>query len=428
MATNTVELQGFRDWQKQALADLQRFNVLVLHRRAGKTVLAILWLLMEVMASERPRPRGYYLASTYAQAKRIVWDYLLHYGTQLGGKPNIAELKMDFPNGGRVQLLGAEPSSIDHIRGVYSDALVLDETADLSSRLWTEILRPTLADREGKMIAIGTPKGRGNLFHNFYTRAADRDNWHRLLMTCDDTHELPQSEIDEMRRDMSEAEFQQELYCSFNAAIAGAYYAEDINKLYVSEPAQVGRVPYDKQMPVITAWDLGVSDSTCVVFAQVVGSEIRIIDYLEVQGLGLPDIIKMVRDKPYQYGQHIAPHDIRVRELGSGRSRLEIASNLGINFDIAPKQGVMDGIEAVRGQISRMWFDEERCARLLECLVHYRTEYDDKKQVFKETPLHDWSSHAADAMRYLCSTPLRGGDWGGDIDYTELDRMTGWAS
>jgi len=427
LATKTIVFDGFRDWQKQALGDLLRFNVLVLHRRAGKTVLAILWLLIQVLQCEKPRPRGYYVASTYAQAKRIVWDYLVHYGTQLGGKPNIAELRMDFPNGGRVQLLGAEPSSIDQIRGVYSDALVLDETADLSSRLWTEILRPTLADREGRMMSIGTPKGRGNLFHKFYERAANRENWHRLLMTCDDTGELPQSEIDEMRGDMSEAEFQQELYCSFNAAIAGAYYAEELNALYTLERPQVTRVPYDKGLPVVTAWDLGISDSTAVVFAQYSpGGEIRIIDYLETQGAGLPEIIRLVKAKPYQYGQHIAPHDIRVRELGSGRSRLEIARGLGINFSIAPKQGVMDGIEAVRGQISRMWFDAENCERLLECLVHYRTEYDDKRQTFKETPLHDWSSHAADAMRYLCSTTITADGWS-EIDYTELDTATGWS-
>ncbi len=418
-----VEFSGWRDWQKQALANLKRFNVLVLHRRAGKTVLAILWLIIQVLQCDKPRPRGYYVASTYAQAKRIVWDYLKHYGGMIPGvKFNEAELRADFPNGARIQLLGAEPSSIDHIRGVYSDALVLDETADLSSRLWTEILRPTLADRKGRLVAIGTPKGRGNLFHQFYTRSDEMADWYSLLLTCDDTQELDHDEVQAMRQEMSPAEFQQELYCSFNAAIAGAFYAEQLHA--IRDKGQVTAVPYDDILPVVTAWDIGIADATAIWFAQFSpGGEIRLIDYLEVNNLPLPDIIKLVKEKPYVYGQHIGPHDLHVREFGSGRTRYDIALSLGLQFDTAPNQGISDGIAAVRTIISRMWFDAEKTERGLECLIHYHQEYDDQKQTFKEKPLHDWSSHAADAMRYLATASIM--TTSEPLDYSKMDAAYG---
>jgi hypothetical protein len=165
-------------------------------------------------------------------------------------------------------------------------------------------------------------------------------------------------------------------------------------------------VPYDPTLRVDTAWDLGVGDATAIWFSQSVGREVRLIDYYEASGEGLSyyaAVLDRKRDKYKDliYGRHIAPHDIQVRELGSGRSRIEVAQSLGIYFDIAPQMGLEDGINAVRMLFPRLYIDEERCAAGLEALARYRRSWNKQMGEYKATPVHDSSSHAADALRYL---------------------------
>jgi len=160
-------------------------------------------------------------------------------------------------------------------------------------------------------------------------------------------------------------------------------------------------VPIDPATPVHTAWDLGVADSTTIIFFQSPrGGSVRIVDAYEASGHGLDHYVRVVKDKAYSYGDHWAPHDIEVRELGTGRSRLETAAGLGIRFRITPNLPVQDGINAARMLIPRAWFDKRRCAGLLDALRQYREKIDDKRQV-SLGPLHDWTSHFADAFRYL---------------------------
>ena len=165
---------------------------------------------------------------------------------------------------------------------------------------------------------------------------------------------------------------------------------------------RLSRVPVDPVVKVDTAWDLGISDATSIWFVQDVGRERRLIDYLEVSGEGLPDIVRRLEAKGYRYGRHILPHDVEARELGTGVSRLETLKALGLrDIQIVPQQNVADGINAVRLMLTRCWFDAERCERGIEALRQYRREWDGKRQVWRERPLHDWTSHAADALRYL---------------------------
>ena len=397
----------------------KRFNVLVAHRRWGKTVYAINELMKNVIPCRHKNPRGAYFAPLYKQAKNIAWDYLKEFSRGIPGVTfNEAELRADYPNGARIMLYGSD--NPDAIRGIYLDYCVLDEVAQMPARLFTEIIRPALADRQGGCLMIGTPQGR-NQFYNYYEMAGGKPDWHRAMHPASTSGVLPKKELDAARELMSGREYEQEFELSWSAAIRGAFYGAEMSK--ASQDGRIGLVPYDKAHRVITAWDLGIRDKTAVWFIQACGNRYHAIDYEDYENVGLPDIIKHISTKPYTYVQHIAPPDIKVRELGSGQTRKHIARQLGVNFThLKSIPSVEDGIEAVRSMLGRFWFDQEHCQDGIEALIQYRNELDDKKGLFK--PRHDWTSHAADAMRYFCTTPLQSEEWT-DIDYTERYRSTG---
>lgn len=411
------------------LCQANRFNVLVIHRRAGKTVFAINKLIRDVLTESLPNARGHYFAPTYKQAKSIAWDYLKEFTshiTRSDGSPamiyNKTELSATFPGGQRIQLVGAD--NPDSFRGQYSDTVVLDELAMMPVKLWSEVVRPALADREGTALFIGTPAGR-NAFYDMYDRAADLEGWGRILLTVEDTGIVPEKELRQMRAEMADFEYSQEMMCSFNAAVRGAYYGK-----VLAEAEQAGRVcsvPYDPALPVKTAWDLGMADATAVWFIQASpGGEIRLIDYKEFHGAGLPDIIRELNKLKYSYDMHIAPHDIRVRELGTGTSRYEVAASNGVNFHICRNMPLMDGIEATRNMLQKTWIDETNCRQGLNYLQLYRADFNERTGVPSTRPLHDHTSHAADALRmYAVEMGSRqdGGSWGSGINYDILDRL-----
>ncbi|HPI63314.1 MAG TPA: hypothetical protein PK803_05020, partial [Alphaproteobacteria bacterium] len=147
--------------------------------------------------------------------------------------------------------------------------------------------------------------------------------------------------------------------------------------------------------------DLGIGDSTVIWFYQQQAGRLAVVDYVEASGVGLDYYASQLAAKPYKYGEHLLPHDAEVRELGTGRSRLETLKQLGIKGRIVAKLSLEDGINAVRQLLPQCQFDINRCARGIEALRQYRREWDDKGQTFRASPLHDWASHAADAFRYL---------------------------
>jgi len=180
----------------------------------------------------------------------------------------------------------------------------------------------------------------------------------------------------------------------------GSYYAKLLQA--ARDEGRIGTVLYEPTMLVHTAWDLGVADSTTVWFFQYSrAGEYRIIDHYSTSGEGFAHYAEVLKSKPYHYDRHIAPHDIAVRELGTGKSRYEVAASMGINFSIAPNIGIADGIQAVRCVLPKCWFDAERCKHGLESLWAYQREWDEQRSEFKDRPLHDWTSHDADAFRYL---------------------------
>lgn len=386
-----------RPLQREIHASLRRWNLLVCHRRFGKTVFAINELIKQAAKCDKKMPRYAYVAPYYKQAKQIAWDYLKDFTRPIPGiKINESELRVDFPWGARIQLFGAD--SPDSMRGLYLDGVVLDEYADMSPRIFSEVIRPALSDREGGAIFIGSAKG-GTPFYDLWERVKDDPDWFTKVYPASETKVIPETELADAKKIMDEDEYNQEYECSWTASIKGAYYGKQLAE--AQEQDRIGKVPYDPRLPVQTAWDLGVGDSTAIWFFQVLGQEIRIIDYHEDSGEGLPYYAKILDQRGYKYGDHWAPHDIQVRELGSGKSRIETAKMLGIQFRIVPNLSIDDGIHAVRNTIPRCWFDAKKCELGLQALRNYRKEYDDRRQEYKPRPLHDWSSHAADAFRYL---------------------------
>lgn len=381
-------------------ASSSRYSLTVAHRRAGKTVARINRLVKEAAICTKEAPRFGYLAPFYVQAKDIAWNYLKHYSApilEVGGRINESELSVQFGhNGAQIRLYGAE--NAERLRGLYFDGMAADEAQDIAPNVLTQIIMPALADRQGWLDLSGTPKGWGNLLGQSYKKAQDDPEWFCQVLKASQTGIIPDDELARLRKAMPENEYLQEFECSFDAAITGAYYAKELTK--AEEEGRIGSVPYDPKLRVNTAWDLGMSDSTAIWFYQQVGREVRAIDFLEAAGHGLDYYARELDKKNYLYGTHYAPHDIQVRELGTGKSRLEIAKGLGISFKVLPALDVQDGIGSARLLIPRMYFDKKKCAIGLDALKQYREKRDEKRGI-NLGPLHDWSSHAADAFRYL---------------------------
>jgi len=376
----------------------QRWACIVAHRRAGKTVACIMDLVDAACRCKLPDGRFAYMSPTYAQAKDICWQYLKGFTGNIPGiEQRESDLMVIFPNGARVRLYGCE--NYDRLRGIYLDGCILDEYADMPPQAWVEVIRPALSDRKGWAVFIGTPKGRNNFF-DVYTHAKDDPTWFASELKASQTGLLDQDELDDMRAMLTPEAYDQELECSFDAAILGSYFGRDIAD--AESAGRVGNVSYDPAVMVHTAWDLGIGDSTAIWFFQIVGTEVHVIDHYENNGHGLAHYASVLAAKPYRYGRDYLPHDGMARELGTGRSRFETLKSLTHRHPfLVPKLDVMDGINAARLTIGKAWFDAETCRDGLEALRQYRAGYDEKRKVFTDAPRHDWTSHSADAFRYL---------------------------
>lgn len=386
-----------------------RFALLLTHRRFGKTVCAVCELLRRALlhGTAQRAWRAGYVAPYLKQAKSIAWDYLKYFAGVIPGVLfNETELRCDLPNGARVRLYGAD--NPDSLRGLYFDDLVIDEAADVPRSVWTLVLRPTLADRAGWVMFTGTPKGMSNLLYEMYAQAlSDPGNWNLFVFKASQSGYVDEKELAGARADMDEDEYAQEFECSFAAAVRGAYWSREIDAL--EEAGRITPLAYEPVLPVYTAWDLGMDDAMSIWFFQVEpGGDWRVFDYYENSGEGLEHYADVALGRlaghwafgtPRVYGRHIGPHDIMVRELGTGKSRFEVARELGIAFSPCRNLPVIDGINAVRRHLRRCWFDAARCKEGLLALRQYRKNYNAKMDLFGK-PVHDWTSHPADAFRY----------------------------
>lgn len=381
-----------------------RWKVLVIHRRFGKTTASLNHLQRDALRT--PNARFAYIAPTYKAAKNIAWDMIREYSHMIPGiQYNIAELTVIYPNGSKLTLYGAD--NPDSLRGIALWGVVFDEYSQQPSNIFTEVIAPALADHKGYAIWIGTPKGK-NEFYKLSQKAKIEEGWRCWILKASETGVLSDDEIRVQRSLLSPDEYDQEFECSFEASTKGAYYKDQVTKMRNED--RIGNVPYEVMLPVYTWWDLGMSDSTTIGFFQFVGREVRMIDYYEASGEGLNHYAGILQQKGYTYAEHYAPHDIQVRELGTGKSRKEIAANFGINFLIAPNLPISDGINAARLRMNRLWVDENKCERFIDAISQYRKEWNDKMGDYKPTPLHDWTSHAADMFRYFAVTEVHAPD------------------
>ena len=383
-----------RDWATFHEVN-KRWIVLVLHRRAGKTTAALNHLQRDALRV--PNSRYAYISPTYKQSKNIAWDLIKHYARNIPGVDfNEAELTVKYPNGSRIVLYGAD--NPDSLRGIGLWGVVFDEYSQQPSNIFSEIIRPALADHQGYAIWIGTPKGK-NEFYKLYKYAQRDTEWFSLLQTVDDTGLIQKEELENAIKIMTPDEFQQEWYCSFEAAIKGAIFSEELST--ARKEKRITIVSYDTSQKVFTVWDLGKGANMAVGFYQRNFNQVKKIDYWEGEGNdSLPQSIAKIMNKPYVYGGHFAPHDIGTVDMSTGVTRIETAEKLGIKFQIVPRLSVDERINAAKLMFGRLWVDEIKCSLWLENIAQYQREWDNKKGMFKDNPLHDFASHGADEFTY----------------------------
>ena len=405
-----------RNYQMGAWEYLQnggKLAELIWHRRSGKDELSLHWTM--VAAFQRVA-NYWHMLPEYAQARKAIWGAINpHTGkrrideafpVELRETTREHEMQIVFKNGSSWQLVGSD--RYNGLVGSPPAGVVYSEWA-LTNPAARGFIRPIMAENNGWQIFITTPRSRNHAYRTFMAAKQNRKAYAELL-TANDTgilsaerlQEEKQGYIDTFGADEGEALFEQEYYCSFDAAILGSFYGKEIRQL--EEAGRILHIDYDPALPVFTAWDLGYRDDTAIWFYQVVRGEIRVIDFYAVSGANIADLADVVMGKPYRYVKHNLPHDARAKTLASGGKSVieQLAHHLGLaNLAIVPELSVQDGIQAVRAMLPRVWFDANKCADGIEALKQYQREYDEDKKTFRQTPRHDWCSHPADAFRML---------------------------
>ena len=376
-----------------------RWACVVAHRRAGKTVACVNELIKAALTDTRSGQLYAYVAPFYAQAKGVAWDYLKEFSRVIPGvSTNEAELRIDYPNGNRIQLFGAD--NADRMRGLAFSGIVADEFGDWKPSVWGYVIRPALADRNGWAIIIGTPKGR-NQFWVTYQNALTDPEWLALKIQASTSGLLPDSEVRALQKELGEDAYRQEMECDFEAALPGAFWGRELREL--TEAGRIKPIPPDQHLKVHTSWDLGFKDDTAIWWYQVGRGEVRVIDFHASSGESIKFYTNLIKSKPYTYGTHWLPHDAKAKTLASGGKSIveQLGEGLGWqSMAIVPDLSVQDGIQAARAMLPRVWFDPA-CELGIEALRQYQREYDEDKKTFRERPRHDWTSHPADAFRMM---------------------------
>lgn len=405
-----------RTHQKWLHGKLKRFNVLVFHRRFGKSVFAINEMIDRALRNTKSYPVYGYFAPTFSLVEEIAWVYFQEYCKDIPGvKFNQQKLRItiDRPEYGdfiTIQLKSTDKP--DSVIGKYYDGAVLDEYQSMDPDVFNKLF-PTLSDRQGWLIIIGTARGTNDLYRKHELAKKNPGEWFTMVLKASETKIIPESELALARAAMLPEQYEQEYESSFSSALVGSYYGSILEEM--TRNKQIRRVLHDPALDVDTSWDLGMDDSMTIWFVQQLGSEKRIIDYYEFNGKGLDHYINFMNKKPYVYRYYIMPHDIEVRELGTGKSRKEVLISFGIKehqIIVVPKMDPRDRINAARLALPTFyindtgWTDERGklngCAQGLDALRNYARSYDQKTQKFSDKPDHNWASHGADSFGTLC--------------------------
>ena len=386
---------------------------LVWHRRAGKDSTSLNFTAKEMF---KRKGNYWHLFPKQTQARKAIWNGINSDGQSIldqvfpeavRARTSSQEMMIELKNGSTWQLAGSD--NYDSLVGANPVGVVFSEWSLCDPNAWAYI-RPMLAENGGWAVFIYTPRGK-NHGYTLYNMAKKADEWFCQNLTVNDTKRAdgspvisPEAIETERSEGMEEALIQQEFFGSFDAQIPGAYFADQLQQ--AKDQNRVGRIPIEPSLQVHTAWDLGISDSMSIWFFQAMGKEIRLVDYYESNGKGMEHYIQYLTQWADRngviYGQHLAPHDIEVRELTSGRSRKDVARDMGITFRTVQRPRTkIEGIQAIRRMFPRFWIDDERAEQGYACIASYHREWDEKHQRFRDQPVHDWASHGADALQTL---------------------------
>lgn len=383
------------------------------HRRSGKDDVGLHWTCIQALQV----PANYwYMLPQANQARKAVWDAVdSHTGRrridwafppELRTATRDNDMMLRLKGGSTWQVVGSD--NWNSLVGAPPRGIVYSEYALSDPNSWS-FLRPILEENGGWALFNSTPRGR-NHFHGLVQMGKSAPGWFSQILMVDDTHQISKEQIERIRRELAAERgedeaaniINQEYYCNFDAAIPGSYYGKLIASLEAL--GRIAKVPYDPRLPVITGWDLGVGDSTAIWFIQQerFGS-VNVIDYYENSGVGADHYAQVLKERGYLYEGHYLPHDADDREWGNNASsRIDTLKSLGVKpCRVLPRASIEDGVNAVRVLLPRCNFDAGRCERGLECLRQYQKRWDDKLKAFANAPLHDWTSHGADAFRYL---------------------------
>ena len=390
----------------------------------GKDLCTFNWVIKKLLSAPAI---CYYIFPTYSQAKKAIWDskdsegrpFLDYIPKEIISSKHQQEMKVKLINGSILQMVGSD--NIDSIMGTNPKIVVFSEYAMQSPQAW-DYIRPIIKANGGIAIFISTPRGK-NHFYDMYCNIKDASDWYVSKCSIDDTGVLTTEDIEKEKKEgMSEELIQQEYFVSFSKGIEGSYYGRIIDK--ARNEGRICNVPYEIRSNVHSAWDLGVSDSTSIILWQEVGGELRIIDSYENHSESLSHYIKWLQSKDYVYGTHYFPHDGGSRSLQTGRTMQDIAWEQGLKTTVLEREiDIQIGIEAVRSMLNIAYIDQTKCAHLLKCLEGYQKKFNEKTQSYSDTPLHNWCSHNADAVRMMANARIQYGRGPGSLTKDKLNQI-----
>lgn len=421
MSTMQVQIPySPRRWALDLLHKTEkRFIVMVIHRRGGKTTAALNQLNKDAMMNKGHRYG--YVAPLRNQAKRIAWGIVKKITEKIPGiHYNESELTVYYPNGSELSLYGAD--NPDALRGIGLNGCVLDEYAQMSPIVFSEIITKCVADTLGYVMIIGTPKGKGHFYRVYEAARLNPEMWAAVFLDIDESLKREGGKTIENLRNaladdrnlvkqglMTQEEFDQEWYLSWEAALKGAVYARQIAE--ARKKGRIGSVPHDPAILTFTVWDLGIGDAMSIGFFQKPsGRETRLIDYYENTGLGYSHYASVIKKKPYIYGKHYFPFDIKNKEQSTGKTRLATMEKLfGVNMvDVVPKISEEDGIDLGRAMWNRLWVDDsleegQGGGLFMDLIGSHIYEFDETRGVFRPKTKHDFASHCGAMYRYAAT-------------------------
>jgi phage terminase large subunit len=379
------------------------------HRRAGKDSFAINYLATAAM-----QKKGVYwhMLPTATQARKVIWNGVDLHGRkvidqavpkEIRKKSNDQEMFIELINGSVIQLVGSD--NFDSLVGANPIGVVFSEYAIANPLAWSYI-RPMLAENGWWAVFISTPRGH-NHFYRMFKLNENAPNWFCDMRDIDQTFRedgspiITQEVLEEERREgMEESLLQQEYYVSWEGGLQGAYFTEELSDLRQN---RMGYYPADRRKFALTAWDIGIQDKTAigVFMAHPETGHPILMDAYEDRNKGLPHYIQYIKQLPYSFHWHFGPHDLHKREFSNNTRVVDTAADLGINFEVLPRDDLADGIDNLRAFLKVLHVNEnDNTNHVLDMLGSYRREYDDKNQIFKDKPVHDFASDTTDMMRY----------------------------